>query len=215
MRSRRRTIHDAKGAQTVNHSALVGLVVAAACVACGGPETVPTATEQPPAVVADAQADVSVGTVSFSVDGQAKKFDHLPAGHNVHTPLSSSIVARPFGRCGRAADGRLHRHQPKERDPGNVMSAMANVGFSYTSADGIEGGAGPDPHRVVRLRRCDCGQLHRRVDPAHREAAAEHRAGRRCLPRAHQRSVVIPARYVGFPADAALVPIERLEQMRR
>ena len=152
MRSRRRTIHDAKGAQTVNHSALVGLVVAAACVACGGPETVPTATEQPPAVVADAQPDVSVGTVSFSVDGQAKKFDHLPAGHNVHTPLSSSIVARPSADAVEQLTVAFiginlksvtyPADLPLPRDPGNVMSAMANVGFSYTSADGIEW-AGP------------------------------------------------------------------------
>ena len=129
--------------------------------ACGGGPAAPPAGDQTPseagAPAPSTVEQVSVGTVSFSVDGQGRTFEHLPSGNNVYTPVSSSILARP------SADAveqltitflsmnlrsmSFPAELPLPRDPGNVMSAMANVGFSYTSAGGDEW-AGPGRIRV-------------------------------------------------------------------
>jgi hypothetical protein len=99
--------------------------------------------------------DVTVGTITFSVDGQPKRFSHAPAGHNSYTPLSSGLLVRPSAKATEQVmvtflginlrQVAFPSDLPLPRDlrkPLNPLAAMATVGFSYQAPDGQEW-AGP------------------------------------------------------------------------
>ncbi|HLS55382.1 MAG TPA: hypothetical protein VK052_04870 [Zeimonas sp.] len=95
------------------------------------------------------------GGVEFVVDGQAKRYDHLPAGHNYYNRMGSRIAAKPAAGATEqlavtllgidlgAFDFPVELPPPRAARPkGNPLAAMANVGFSYVDASGQEW-AGP------------------------------------------------------------------------
>jgi hypothetical protein len=134
-------------------------VAALLSVACGaGPESPPapveTRAEQSTAAPPVGE-DTTVGTITFSVDGQPKQFGYAPAGHNNYTPVSSGMLVRPSAGATEQVmvtvlginlrQVTFPADLPLPRDTGkplNPLAAMANVGFSYTSPDGQEW-AGP------------------------------------------------------------------------
>lgn len=142
----------------VTRAYAVGLVAASLWVGCGSAEEIPARAEgSPPATQAAATSaePASAGTVGFTVDGRAKRYDSLPDGDNNYTPLGSTIRAVP------SAGGREHLmitfmaidlrkltypvELPLARKPGqplDPMAAMASVGFSYLDENGREW-AGP------------------------------------------------------------------------
>lgn len=141
------------------------LILASGLIACGG-ETASTVDEAPQASSEPAEdsspAAVSVGEISFSVDGEAKTFGYAPEDENKYVKLASTVVAQPAaGSTERLAITFLSldlksfefpMDLPAPRDPSspNPMAAMANVGFSYTAPDGSEW-AGPGKIHVESL----------------------------------------------------------------
>lgn len=101
-----------------------------------------------------AQAGIESG-VAFSLGGQAKHYEHLPADHNYYNRMGSRIAAKPAAGATEqlsvtllgidlgAFDFPVELPPPRAARPkGNPLAAMANVGFSYVDASGQEW-AGP------------------------------------------------------------------------
>jgi hypothetical protein len=102
----------------------------------------------------EAQAGIESG-VAFAVVGQAKHYEHLPAGHNYYNRMGSRIAAKPAAGATEqlavtllgidlgAFEFPVELPPPRAARPkGNPLAAMANVGFSYVDASGQEW-AGP------------------------------------------------------------------------
>lgn len=152
----------------VTRAYAVGLVAALLWVGCGSAEEASVKAEGgPPATqAATTPAEpASAGTVAFTVDGRARRYDSLPDGDNTYTPLSSTI------RAVAPAGGREHLmitfmaidlrkltfpvELPLARKPGqplDPMAAMAGVGFSYIDENGREW-AGPGRLRLEAFGR--------------------------------------------------------------
>lgn len=135
-------------------------------IACGsGEEAVPAdvahGQELPENVVSEpVEEAVSTGGFTFEVHGEAKRFDYLPAGDNFYTSVSSAIKARSSAGSKEAlgiiflsldlkkvtypADLPAPRNSGK---PGDPMTAMASIGFSFIDESGEEW-AGPGKVRV-------------------------------------------------------------------
>lgn len=104
---------------------------------------------------ADAGQTGIEGSVMFSVGGQAKHYEYLPADHNYYNRMGCRIAARPAAGATEqlavtllgidlgAFDFPVELPPPRAARPkGNPLAAMANVGFSYVDASGQEW-AGP------------------------------------------------------------------------
>jgi hypothetical protein len=134
-------------------------------VICGGatPPVRAAGIESAPASAvaqSSAQATQSAGRVAFTVNGESRTFEHLPADHNRYTPLASTITARPSDGAREqlsitflSIDLKKQQYPtqlPPARGRGagaNPLAAMANVGLSYIDAGGREW-AGPGQVRV-------------------------------------------------------------------
>ncbi len=127
---------------------------------------VETAPPPPAAAVptpARAVPEATPGGTAFSVDGRAMRFDALPSGHNYYTPMASQVTARPRADAVEqlsitfAAMDLLKLEFPAEvprprmpSTPLDPLSAMAGVGFSYRTEDGVEW-AGPGRVHIDRF----------------------------------------------------------------
>lgn len=97
---------------------------------------------------------------TFLVDGQQKRFEHLPPGHNSYTRMGSTVTV--MAAAGATAKLTINfpaidlgsLQLPVElplprgaRAPGNPLAALASVGFGYVDASGQEW-AGPGRVRL-------------------------------------------------------------------
>lgn len=145
------------------------VTLALVLIACGGEESSATAAADKPAVVDEpavtspakgASDESSVGSVTFTVAGNEKSFDHLPESGSTYMRLASTIVAHPaagstemFTINFMAIDLKEQTYPaelpaPKDfSEPMSATAAMAAVGFGYVDADGVEW-AGPGKIRV-------------------------------------------------------------------
>ena len=135
---------------------LLGLMVAGAIAACGSDrdsaETPGSAAQVGGGQVTQATA---VGTVTFTIDGEEKRFAYLPKSGNHYSPLASSVMAKAstesnetltitfmaidLTKLSYPIELPLPKTVGQNVDP---MAAMANVGFNYIDKAGTEW-AGP------------------------------------------------------------------------
>lgn len=112
-------------------------------------------TSRPDAMQQVDAVPTTQGLVTFYSGTEEKAFGYLPAGHNTYTPMASSLHAASAAsgseqfRITFMAIDLASVETPAELplpkkigQPMSPMAAMANVGFSYTDADGNEW-AGP------------------------------------------------------------------------
>lgn len=137
----------------------LALIAAGAVAACGSdPDSAARpalAAQVGGAQEAQVTRATSDGTVAFTIEGEEKRFDYLPASGNHYSPLASSVMARAGAESNETLtisfmaidltklDFPLELPLPKtigqSVDP---MAAMANVGFGYVDPAGTEW-AGP------------------------------------------------------------------------
>lgn len=97
----------------------------------------------------------SDGTVAFTIEGDEKRFDYLPAGGNHYSPLASTVTAKAGAESNEtltvtfmAIDLTKPEYPTELPLPKTIgqnvdpMAAMANVGFIYIDKVGTEW-AGP------------------------------------------------------------------------
>lgn len=138
---------------------ILATLVVAFC-AAGAERSAHSQTDAGSSVRASAEPAAATGNflaagTRFLVDGQQKRFEHLPPGHNSYTRMGSTVTVM-------AASGATEKltinflaidlgslQLPLElplprgaRPPGNPLAAMASVGFRYVDASGQEW-AGP------------------------------------------------------------------------
>lgn len=143
---------------------------AALLAACGGSgrtvEATQEAATQPAEQTTAAAAEPSVGHVSFTVDGEAKSFDYLPASYANYTPISSTVEFHAAAGSTelltinfisidlKEIEPPVDLPEPMAPDAGlaDLRSAMATVGFIYAAPDGTEW-AGPGTVHVESFDR--------------------------------------------------------------
>lgn len=102
----------------------------------------------------------SVGELTFTVDGEPKRFGYVPESQTSCTPYASSFVAFPEEASAehlsitflsinlKKLSYPTDLPQPKDfSKPMDPLAAMANVGFSYVDPQGLEW-AGPARLRI-------------------------------------------------------------------
>ncbi len=148
---------------------MITLIVAVSLFSCGaGGEAAPektarTSSSPDKAVAQPVKEAVVEGSFVFEADGIAKRYDHLPAGDNFYTPVSSAIKAFPAAGSGESlriiflsldlkkaafpADLPPSKDMSKPMDP---MLAMASIGFGFIDESGEEW-AGPGRIHVEKF----------------------------------------------------------------
>lgn len=141
---------------------LLGLIAAGAVAACGNDRdsaVTPASAQEGGTQKAQVTQATSVGTVAFTIEGEEKRFDHLPASGNHYSPLASSVMAKASAESNDSLtitfmaidltklnypiELPLPKTVGQNVDP---MAAMASVGFIYIDKAGTEWGG---PGRVT------------------------------------------------------------------
>lgn len=137
----------------------LALIAAWAIAACGSDRDSAATPVSAAQVGGGQEAQVTqataVGTVAFTIEGEEKRFDYLPASGNHYSPLASSVMAKASAesndtltitfmaidltKLNYPIELPLPRTVGQNVDP---MAAMASVGFIYIDKAGTEW-AGP------------------------------------------------------------------------
>jgi hypothetical protein len=133
---------------------LWGLIAAGAVSACGSdadPAATPASAQEGGAQTTQVTQTTSVGTIAFTIEGDEKRFDYLPASGNHYSPLASSVMAKASAesndtltitfmaidltKLNYPIELPLPKTVGQNVDP---MAAMANVAFIYIDKAGTE-----------------------------------------------------------------------------